>query len=216
MCQVGGGALTEIANAPSMLPKMHHPSLPRGKGSSSGFFSLMSRGWINLPVLSNILEGAPAAAMSGGDMAKYFSQRSADGGLVGRAARQEGRHEFLASAAFPLILRDLCVVPQSWLAPAGGIISMGLSQSQKPKARRPTLGGTCKVRTHHTRPVPLTETGCRFLDLFISIVFLSPLGRAYLTGTGLHILSYRQRGLGACFLLKSACLFGVQPPARNK
>lgn len=134
----------------------------------------MSRGWINLPVLSNILEGAPAAAMSGGDMAKYFSQRSADGGLVGRAARQEGRHEFLVSAAFPLILRDLRVVPQSWLAPAGGIISMGLSQSQKPKAGRPTLGGTCKVQTHHTLPVPLTETGCHFFRFVYFYCFSLP------------------------------------------
>lgn len=51
--------------------------------------------------------------MSGGDVAKYLSQRSADGGLMGRAARQEGRCKLLAFAVFPLILTDLRAGHQS-------------------------------------------------------------------------------------------------------
>lgn len=128
----------------------------------------MSSGWINLPVLSNILEVASAAAMSGRDMAKYFPQRSGVGGLVGRAARQDGRHEFLAFEAFSLIVRDLHVVHPSWLALARGSHQHWHVPEAKSKMS-PPLEGTCKVQTNNTLPLPLRKRPAAIsLDLFFS------------------------------------------------
>lgn len=159
---------------------------PRGKRSSSGFLPPLSSGWINLSALSRILELGEDDEATGsgcrrcvrpGCLAKSFSQRSGDGGLVGKADGQHGRCELLASAACPLIVRDLPVVYQR----QKGTIGIGhapLENGTCSGAGRPS-GGRLQPADGATCPLLFRNRAAAVsLDLFLFLPLEHFSGRA--------------------------------------
>lgn len=121
--------------------------------------------WINLSALSRILELGEGAEISGsgcqrvglGRLAKSFSQSPADWGLVGKAVGKDGRWKHLTFAVFPLIIRDLPVVPQSRQPGQRETAALGVCPRTSAGGHPLREGLALRGHTNDTPPVPFRE-----------------------------------------------------------